>query len=594
MTGGTDWPTVGVRRGGGEDGGSGGPRGPRGVGAAGGYGGLRDEVRALLVEAAALSRGGPAEGLLLGELDRLDGPLRVALAGRVKAGKSTLLNALAGEQIAATDATECTRVVTSYAYGAREAAWAYLRDGSVAETRLVRGAGSAHVDLSGGPYPGGPGGLAAADVDALRIELPNPRLRRLTLIDTPGIASLSTELSERAESFLNSGVRAPGTRRGRSGAAAPDRVEGTVASARWAGDDPEGSGTHGGDGLGGGAVGGADAVIYLLRFLHAADVGFLESFRRTGIGEATPAHALAVLSRADELAPGRAESVDVARRAAADIGRDERVRALVQTVVPVSGLLAQAPSRLSADELGALLALAAEPVADTDGLLLSADRFVAPAGPSGHGAPTALPPALRALLLDRLGLAGVRLAVGLARLGQARDPAALAAALAARSGLPELRTLLRDQFTDRADVLKAQRALRVLDAVLDEHPPAASAQAVTALRERRERVEAGAHALAELRLLGDLRTGVADIRGLAEDRRDEMERLLGTAGTAAHTRLGLPAAATAADLRAALLPALDRYRRLAENRLAPRPTRRAAAVVRRTCEGLLRELPPGP
>ena len=37
--------------------------------------------------------------------DRLDEPLRVALAGSLKAGKSTLLNALVGQDIAPTDAT---------------------------------------------------------------------------------------------------------------------------------------------------------------------------------------------------------------------------------------------------------------------------------------------------------------------------------------------------------------------------------------------------------------------------------------------------------------------------------------------------------
>ena len=49
--------------------------------------------------------------------DRLDEPLRVAVAGRVKAGKSTVINALVGERLAPTDAGECTKIVTWYRYG---------------------------------------------------------------------------------------------------------------------------------------------------------------------------------------------------------------------------------------------------------------------------------------------------------------------------------------------------------------------------------------------------------------------------------------------------------------------------------------------
>lgn len=42
---------------------------------------------------------------VLDDLDgRLAGPLRIAVAGMVKAGKSTLLNAIIGEEIAPTDA----------------------------------------------------------------------------------------------------------------------------------------------------------------------------------------------------------------------------------------------------------------------------------------------------------------------------------------------------------------------------------------------------------------------------------------------------------------------------------------------------------
>jgi len=64
------------------------------------------------------------------QLRRLDEPLRVAIAGKVKAGKSTLLNALVGEELAPTDAGECTRIVTWYADGRTYSVTAHLRDGS--------------------------------------------------------------------------------------------------------------------------------------------------------------------------------------------------------------------------------------------------------------------------------------------------------------------------------------------------------------------------------------------------------------------------------------------------------------------------------
>ena len=75
-------------------------------------------TRRVLLLAAEARRDDPeAVRAVRTQLDRLDEPLRVAIAGKVKAGKSTLLNALVGEQVAPTDAGECTKVVTWYRDG---------------------------------------------------------------------------------------------------------------------------------------------------------------------------------------------------------------------------------------------------------------------------------------------------------------------------------------------------------------------------------------------------------------------------------------------------------------------------------------------
>lgn len=83
-----------------------------------------DRVRAILHATIQAYRGAPAyrqRGDVFCQLDRIGArlaePLRIALAGTLKAGKSTLVNALVGDDIAPTDATEATRIVTWFRHG---------------------------------------------------------------------------------------------------------------------------------------------------------------------------------------------------------------------------------------------------------------------------------------------------------------------------------------------------------------------------------------------------------------------------------------------------------------------------------------------
>src|SRR4029453_8879133 len=84
-----------------------------------------DQVRAILGGTIQAYRADPAYRQrpdVHNELERigrrLNQPIRIALAGTLKAGKSTLVNALVGEDIAPTDATEATRIVTWFRHGA--------------------------------------------------------------------------------------------------------------------------------------------------------------------------------------------------------------------------------------------------------------------------------------------------------------------------------------------------------------------------------------------------------------------------------------------------------------------------------------------
>jgi hypothetical protein len=448
----------------------------------------------------------------------LDGPLRVAIAGRVKAGKSTLLNALVGTRIAATDAGECTRVVTWYQHAAAASATAFGRVGPPAGLRLEHSERGWTLDL---------GGRAPEEVDRVEVGLPSPPLLTMTLIDTPGLGSLTESAGRRTEEFLDES-------------------------------------------------GQVDAVLYLLRHLHASDVDFLDAFDDTAPGRSGPVHAVGVLSRADELGGGAPDALDHAARAAAGYRSDPRLRTLVYTVLPVAGLLAEAAAALTAADLADLLALADAGPAATAALVLSATRFALPY----NAVP--VPPAARRRLLGMLGLFGVRLCLALIRDG-VRTPEALRAALHDRSGLTELRTLLLSQFAERRDVLKADGALRAVENVarLDPIPGAHR------LLQEVERIRGGAHELAELRLLGELRLGAVPARpGQVAD----MERLLGGQGTAPATRLGLgPGSSPEAALT--LLTGLHRdWTRVAQDRLTEPGLARAARVLQRTCEGLVAQV----
>jgi ribosome biogenesis GTPase A len=149
---------------------------------------LIDRTRAILGQSLAVYRGTQYHHRLAALRDRLDEPLRVAVAGRVKAGKSTLLNALVGERLAPTDAGECTRVVTWYQDGHGYRVEATPKQGEPRQLRFTREDGVIDIDL---------GELRSADLAQLVVTWPAQALRAMTLIDTPGIGSLSEQTTRR-------------------------------------------------------------------------------------------------------------------------------------------------------------------------------------------------------------------------------------------------------------------------------------------------------------------------------------------------------------------------------------------------------------
>src|SRR3954464_5607660 len=113
---------------------------------------LGSAVRVLLRACSDAYRDSPqGTGWVEHNLARVGQPLRVAIAGKVKAGKSTLLNALVGEEIAPTDAGECTRVVTWYRDAQVPKVMMYPRSAPPRQLTISRNGGALSFDLQGTP-----------------------------------------------------------------------------------------------------------------------------------------------------------------------------------------------------------------------------------------------------------------------------------------------------------------------------------------------------------------------------------------------------------------------------------------------------------
>jgi GTPase SAR1 family protein len=330
---------------------------------------------------------------------RLREPVRIAIVGRVKAGKSTMVNALLGQRVAPTDVSECTRLVTWFHYGHPQRLVMEMRDGTTVDRQLAQGS-VLPTEL----------GVPAREVASLHAYLANDALKNMTLIDTPGLGSVHPGYSASTEQLLEAS---------RSSIAAADR---------------------------------ADAVVFLMNQVVLEDeMSVLGSLSEQS---ADGSRTVGVLGRADQLGDGSGDSWQVAVELAEHFSDlfEDRLRA----VVPVIGLLAETAetATLTERDVASLRQLAQLPPAEYARLTWSADRFLS--------TETDVPVAERRRLLEALALYGVTRCVELVR-DSAVGASTLRRELTSRSGIGDVRRSLAQLFGDREHVLKVRSVLAALN-----------------------------------------------------------------------------------------------------------------------------------
>lgn len=343
---------------------------------------------------ASLSPDLAAHANRIGEI--LWSPPRIVIVGRLKAGKSTLVNALIGAPIAETAALEATQVVSIYQDGAPARAEMVLLDGRRQDIATRRGE---PTDL----------GVDADQVAYLHRWLPSAAIRDYTLVDTPGLATLTAENEARTRRVLIDGF----------------------AQTRTASVD-------------------ADAAVFLFDSTPRSDeVSFLNDLGFT------PLNTLGVLSRADSFGEGALGTRNPIEHAIAHARTlAGHLAGVVATVMPISGLLAETShtGALTEHDARALASLAGiEPVT----LLLRLDSDE-----------PGIPPQVRDRILDLLGEYGTVHGRDVA----ARGAAALNEWLVQHSGVPQLRTVLANHLGQFAAVNRASRITRELDQLAYSHP----------------------------------------------------------------------------------------------------------------------------
>jgi hypothetical protein len=365
---------------------------------------------------------------------RLAGPLQLAVAGRIKSGKSTVVNALIGRRVAPTDVRECTRLVTRFRYGTVDRVEVVHTDGS--RTTLPYDAdGLVPADLGAGPEA----------IDYIDAYLTSALLQSVTVIDTPGLDSLDRASVQRAQALLG----AP------AGAAAPATPRSHPGSAPAAGALELDPGSRA-------AIAQAEAVLYVLtQAVRADDAGALAAFRAQSTPQAaSPLNAVALLNKADQVAAPDPMA------AAADLAAAQAhtLRHRVSDVLPLAGLLAEATEtgHFTESDADLLRRLARLEPARRELLFYSADLFVRPELPVSQSG--------RARLLERLDLFGVRHAVDLLVADPRLPTGELRRRLVERSGFPVLRDLVEHAFQRRADGIKASAALAALEVLAAQAP----------------------------------------------------------------------------------------------------------------------------
>ncbi|EDX83468.1 GTPase, putative [Synechococcus sp. PCC 7335] len=478
---------------------------------------------------------------LLNCQQRLSEPMRVAIVGKIKAGKSTMLNALLGEEIVATGTVEATFNINWLKYGPHHTLKVHYKNGksedkSFEDLQTLTQRADEHQDY-------------LLSIKYIEVFYPNPILKTFHLIDTPGLDSFYKDDSQNTRDFLN--------------------LRGQELTALTQAEADK-----------------ADAVLYL--FSHnfsAGDQAVMEEFQGPSVGRATPINSIGVLTRIDTYWPEF--SPENSQQIATRLSNIPQVRSLLYAIKPASGYLALGAKTLRDSEFETLQKLAALPEKSLQSLLRSKARFENKAFPDQLEMPTV---SERQKVLHRLERYGIWQACQLIRSGT-YDLESLSQELMQASGVSDLSELITSHFGHRAYLIKLRTAIDRLQALCFQQKQKQSGddlQVVEAVAGKVEALEANSH---DFRELDVLRSYYDRKLEFSDSEIHQLLEVTGEYGPACFQRLGMKEQASIDQLLSAAKERMQKWRlRAAVQMGASRSTIEASTVLAHSYERIVYHL----